>query len=96
MIHSTTGGEHVKGSVHYDGLAVDGHFTDLSAAEQFVICEQFNPSGLGFYPYWNSPGIHMDVRNLRAYEKGARWWRDKAGAYHAVTPDVLRKFLGRP
>ena len=75
---------HAVDSLHPHGKAVDGHFEELTAIEQYIIAEQFNWGGLGFYPTWNNPGIHVDTRIIARGEKAARWWRDERGIYHAV------------
>jgi len=75
---------HSTDSMHYHGKAVDGHFVDLSAVQQFFAAEQFNWGGLGFYSAWNYPGIHVDTRSIGSAEKAARWWRDERGLYHSV------------
>ncbi len=60
---STNG--HSKNSYHYKGMAVDFHFKQgiLSPVEQFA-CIRSLPEfhGIGFYPWWNSPGWHVDIR----------------------------------
>lgn len=34
-------------------------------------------TGIGIYPFWNSPGFHADWRDLPVY-----WYRDSGGKYH--------------
>jgi len=94
IIHASYATEgHSPDSTHYQGLAIDGHFEGLSAVDQYLISEEWNWNGLGFYVAWNFPGIHVDVRILAPYEKAARWWRDENGIYHAVTPEDIRRFI---
>jgi len=93
IVHSSTDGEHSMGSAHYRGEAVDGHFEDMDVIEQYLIAEQFNFPGLGFYPHWVSPGIHVDTRRQEPFQKGARWWRDKTGFYVPVTAAAIRRFM---
>jgi len=88
IIHESTGGIH-DSDLHGLGMAVDGHFIGLSAIEQYLYAEQWNWPGLGFYPHWNDPGIHIDTRALGPDEKGARWWKDTHGGYQAITPGVI-------
>lgn len=89
--HATQG--HSPDSAHYQGRAIDGHFDGLSVIEQYILAEQWNWPGLGFYPAWNNPGIHIDTRFVEPYRKGARWWRDKDGIYHSVTMEAIRQFI---
>ena len=94
VIHSSyelTG--HAAESQHGDGSAIDGHFLAMGVIEQYLFAEQFNPPGLGFYPFWNRPGIHLDVRPLAPYKKAARWWRDQQGKYQKITVAALKKFI---
>lgn len=71
---------HSENSQHYLGNAVDLHFAGVHIFDQYLAAERFNFSGLGVYPFWNSPGLHLDVRKLASY-KGARWWKDKNDKY---------------
>lgn len=89
-VHFSTDGEHAAGSEHYEGRAVDGHFEGMDVIEMYLLAEQFNPPGLGYYPHWNSPGIHIDTRELSPFEKGARWWRDTTGFYLQITPAAVK------
>jgi len=54
---------HSKNSYHYRGQAVDFHFEGLSYLEQFAVISCLTAiNGVGFYPWWNSPGWHIDLR----------------------------------
>lgn len=85
---------HSEDSTHYYGKAVDGHFEGLTIAEQYVYAEAFNWQGLGVYPYWHKPGIHVDNRLIGPTEKAARWWRDRDGTYKALLPDTVKELYG--
>ena len=55
---------------HGLGNAVDIHVKEMNVVDQYLLAEKtglFN--GIGVYPNWNNPGLHLDVR------KGspARW-----------------------
>ena len=56
IVHESTGGIHTE-PLHGLGLGIDGHFVGLSAIEQYLYAEQWRWPGLGFYPFWNDPGI---------------------------------------
>jgi hypothetical protein len=78
---------HVVGSQHPRGRAVDCHAPGLPLLDFWLAAEATLAfSGIGIYPYWANPGLHVDVREglIRA-----RWWRDQAGLYHPVTAGVL-------
>lgn len=38
-------------------------------------------SGIGIYPHWNKPGIHVDVRDTDLRQM---WWRDNRGKYWSI------------
>jgi len=54
---------HSKNSYHYKGKAVDFYFKGLTNLEQFA-CISAVPElkGIGYYPWWNNPGWHCDIR----------------------------------
>ena len=82
IVHYGTQGSHSPNSQHYHGNAVDGHFEGLSWMEQLLIATRFGFTGIGVYPFWNNPGIHVDVRENVNYR--AMWWRDRQGSYHSI------------
>ena len=84
--HSTDG----QGD-HRDGAAVDLHFTKVTLLNQFLAAERFPFGGIGIYPYWNNPGLHLDIRNV---VRGARWWRDKDGSYKKLNEEWLKIMMG--
>ena len=70
------------GSTHRNGDAADIVITGLSVIDQFLLAEKTRLfSGIGVYPFWNRPGLHLDVRPLRANQHGPRWGRNAAGVY---------------
>ncbi len=94
VIHASYATEgHSTDSLHYEGKAVDGHFVGLTAIEQYMAAEQFNWGGLGFYPAWNNPGIHVDTRIIGATEKAARWWRNEKGVYHSIDLGIIKTII---
>lgn len=67
---------------HGLGKAADIVISGFSVVDQFLIAEKTRLfSGIGIYPYWNSPGIHVDIRTLKPHEPGARWARNEKGVY---------------
>lgn len=78
-----TEGRHVKNSAHYSGIAADIRISGRGAINwnkmlQFAIDARFN--GIGWYPCWNTPGLHLDDR------KGdfKCWYRDSEGKYKGL------------
>ena len=54
---------------HGEGIAIDLVFFkddpgDLPVMEQWAMALRFNWGGIGFYPYWNTPGLHVDMREV--------------------------------
>lgn len=56
----------------------------LPVFKQFLIASRYLFGGIGFYPFWNSPGIHIDNRPRTLYKPTAVWWRDQNGAYRGL------------
>lgn len=82
--YSTDG--HAKDSMHYNGKAVDIHIVGLNVVDQFLAAERIGLfNGIGVYPFWNSPGLHLDIRT-----QPGRWGRNAAGVYVALNS----KFIG--
>ena len=72
--------------------AIDGVMVDratrrpLPLLRQWAIAERWIEGGIGLYPFWERggrpfPGLHLDTREHRPFERHARWWRDAAGNY---------------
>ncbi len=80
---------HSKGSAHYKGMAVDGHFsaapdTDaLSAFEaEYDALRAAGFVGIGFYPGWGPrPGWHADVMDRKGDGSLTEWVRGQDGVY---------------
>lgn len=76
---------------HGQGKAVDIVISGMNVVDQFLLAEKSRMfSGIGLYPFWNRPGIHVDVRELQLGEPAARWLRNAAGFYVAITQKQLR------
>lgn len=56
--------------------AVDHHWIGLPLAAQFAVLQATGFQGIGFYPFWNSPGWHVDLRPTPTF-----WWQDHKGEY---------------
>lgn len=88
---------HVGDSTHYTdrtefATGFDFHFAGVPLVEQWLFAERYPWRGLGVYPYWNTPGLHCDLRTLgREHPNlGHRWWRDREGKYHPFSRELLR------
>ncbi len=70
---------HVKKSFHKLGMAVDFVVEDSDEAYDMynlytTILSMWH-GGVGIYPFWNTPGLHLDIGPDRT------WVRDKEGVY---------------
>ncbi len=75
---------------HGQGVAVDIAILGLPLLGQFLLAERTRLfSGIGLYPYWNRPGLHLDTRQLKRGQHGARWGRNAAGVYVALDAKFL-------
>ena len=77
---------HSPNSMHYKGKACDFHFDGLSPLEQFACISCFPGfNGVGYYPWWNHPGWHVDLRVPRLY-----WTSPAQGKYIYDMKALLR------
>lgn len=76
---------------HGLGKAADVVISGLHVVDQFLLAEKTRLfAGLGIYPHWNRPGIHVDVRSLKPHEPAARWARNAAGVYVQMTWEFIK------
>jgi hypothetical protein len=98
LITASTDGEHVDGSYHYLGLAVDimclvpGTRTLL---DFYFSASRFGFTGIGLYPDWRynnkvgqivKGGLHLDLRPLKPREKRALWMGVKLNGTQTYLP----------
>jgi len=73
---------HASNSYHYQGLAVDGHFVGMPLFDQLLIALSFSWTGVGFYPFWSHPGLHLDLRPLPPSNSIKMiWFQNSIGEY---------------
>jgi hypothetical protein len=110
LIISSTGGEHLKDSQHYLGLAVDCMVIErppgYTLMDQFFSIARFGFTGIGIYPetrYTNTKGqvirgsFHLDTRELAHGEHRALWIGvkvDGVNKYLPMSEANLRAFGG--
>ena len=81
---------HAPNSWHYRGRAFDLVIRDaethrpLPVIKQFLIAVRFGWKGIGVYPFWKSPGLHLDNRPLSSTDRRAMWWRNEEGEYRPI------------
>ena len=89
-INYGTQGSHSPNSQHFLGNAIDLYVPALSWKEQFLAATRFPFTGVGVYPFWNNPGLHLDIRTLQNGQKDM-WWRNNHGNYEKI--ETLTKVL---
>jgi hypothetical protein len=64
----------LAGGWHPKGLAVDIHIEGMSLIDQFIVASRFPVfRGIGVYPWWNNPGLHLDRRTYNPQGPRALW-----------------------
>lgn len=87
----TTSG-HENKSQHYLGKAVDGYFKGLHWLDQFMLALTYGKfGGVGVYPDWNNPGLHLDVR--AKVDGMITTWMRYGGTYMPVTYENISMVL---
>jgi len=83
------------GGYHPEGKAVDIHVKGMHFFDLFIAASRFDEfNGIGIYPYWNNPGIHLDTRpKIRKYETDALWIGIAPRKYIPFTSDNIRKII---
>ena len=86
-------GGHSENSYHYKGMAVDCHAKDLPLADFYFAATRFGFHGIGVYPWWNNPGLHLDIRPSHPFTGRAFWGSTAAGEYCALDSKFLEKYF---
>ena len=87
LVHDINLGKHSRGSCHYDGKAIDLHIEGMMLGHMARIAMRYFFGGIGLYPDWKHPGLHLDIRNAPCT------WIQRDGKYIYTWPefeDVLR------
>lgn len=90
-IHINCGYEtsgHSSESQHKLGNAIDGYVKEMSLFDQLMSALRFKFKGIGVYPFWNTPGLHLDMRVNATHR--ALWWRDKNGKYQSFNKELFK------
>lgn len=80
---------HADKSFHKLGMAVDFSIEDTGKSELYDLYTYLLMmwrGGVGVYPFWNTPGFHLDIGPDRT------WVRDKEGVYHSES-DKMRDVI---
>ena len=85
-----------KGNIGYHPLcmAADLDIEGLHVIDQYLIAERFDAlNGIGVYPFWNSPGIHVDVRPKSKLKTDSRWGCFNPGNYVKLDYEFFKKVV---
>jgi hypothetical protein len=88
--YATDGHQDDPPSFHYSGMAADIVIRHYSLEEMFQWAILCGFTGVGIYPHWNTPGIHVDIRPI--VDRVATWMRNEHGAAVAI-PRHYEKYL---
>lgn len=69
---------------HPAGAAADLHCPTIPYKELAYLAMQFPFTGIGLYPFWNNPGLHLDVRLRPEDCKRKVWFKNRSGQYWNV------------
>ena len=74
---------------HGKGDAVDIHAKDINIIDLYLLAEKSGLfSGIGIYPSWNNPGLHLDVRSGEPARWGA-WQKAKPYNYVPINANFI-------
>lgn len=75
-------------------MAADIHIEGLHVIDQYLVAERFDAfNGIGVYPLWKRPGLHLDVRPNGKLGFDARWGRFEPGNYVKLSYDFFRRIV---
>jgi hypothetical protein len=89
---------HSKDSQHYLGNAADGFLhidnNPITLEVQAITAIRAGFTGIGLYPEWNTPGVHVDVRPI-AFPEVKTIWVQRQGTYLQFTYDEWNRIVNR-
>jgi len=94
VVHFGIQGSHSKNSWHPKGKAVDCHAEGMSLLDFYLTAERFPFGGIGVYPCWNHPGLHLDIRPIseKRRDPEARWGRIH-NSYVPLNAEFIRWYV---
>ena len=84
---------HSENSYHYKGMAVDCHATKIDLYDFYFAATRFSFHGIGIYPLWNNPGLHLDIRPVHRYEGRSFWECTGPGEYVPISSCFISEYL---
>ena len=80
--------ERNNNSYHCRGMAIDCH-SDIGLFNFYTAASRFDFTGLGVYPWWNNPGLHLDIRPIETLGNRSLWGSTSAGVYTPLTQELF-------
>jgi len=75
-------------------MAADIDIEGISVIDQYLIAERFDAfNGVGVYPKWNAPGIHVDVRPFSKLAIDSRWGCFEDGKYVKLNGEFFERII---
>jgi len=75
---------------HPSGKAVDLHIEGISLFDAFMISQRFPVfTGIGVYPWWHNPGLHLDTRPKLKNQPRSVWGSTGPKKYVGITQQFL-------
>lgn len=84
---------HSENSYHYKGMAVDCHAKGIDLYDFYFAATRFQFNGIGIYPWWNSPGLHLDVRPTKYLGAKSFWGSTGPNTYVGLDSKFLSTYL---
>ena len=80
------------GGWHPSGNAVDIDIEGLHVVDQYLAASRFDSfNGIGVYPWWRNPGLHLDDRPYSTkLQEDSRWASTSAGIYVPLDWEFLK------
>jgi len=80
---------------HGKKKAADIDIEGMNVIDQYLLAERFDKfNGIGVYPSWNRPGIHVDVRPHSKLSVDSRWGCFEVGVYVPLNYEFFRQVVG--
>ena len=81
---------------HPLGMAADLDIEKMHVIDQYLVTERFNTfGGIGVYPNWSNPGLHLDVRPKKKSVSNSRWGSFKHGEYVKLNYGFFKQIIER-
>lgn len=77
-------------SYHCKGMAVDCHCPEIALLDFYTEASRFPFQGIGVYPWWNNPGLHLDIRPEDNKGYRSLWGSTSNQIYVPLTSSFLK------